>query len=429
MIERYEYPEMKKVWSDETRYKKFAEVEMAHIDGLAKTRVISHADAEAIKEHCTVDVDLIHKYEQDTHHELFAFLRCLENFSTKEGKRWIHYGLTSSDVLDTANSLIVKEASRLIYKEIDEMLETLKYLAYKYEYTPCVGRTHGQVADMTSFGLKFALWYDELFRNKYKLKDAEDEFCVGKLRGAVGTYSSTTPESEEYAIKKVLKLRLPAITTQVVGRDRYADFMSRLCLVSGTMEMIATEIRNLSRTEISEVSEPFGKKQRGSSAMPHKHNPIKCENVCGCARIMRGYMMASFENTSLWDERDISHSSAERFELEDGMSLLYHMLKTMNYVLSNLKVNESQIEHTFYEYMPSMRKQQVFLKLIERGVERDRAYNMVKKAYVDYDSDDDDSQIRKYIPANELDEIFIGKDAFDEIVCGVEHIYEEVFEE
>ena len=341
MIERYRIDEIENIFSLESRYKYFLNVEIAVIKGYVELGIIPNEDYLKIKEKAKVDVSLINKIEKETKHDVIAFTRSLSTFLDEE-KRWIHYNLTSTDVVDTALSLQIKDASSFVLIEIDKFLTTLKNMALTYEYTPIIGRSHGMHAEITSFGLKFATYYDELMRCKKRFIDELNNVCCAKISGTVGNFANLPYELEEIVAKE-LGLNRPNSSTQVLSRDRLMGFTFSMVAIASLLTKISTEIRHLSRSEVKEVGEHFYQNQKGSSAMPHKKNPISSENVAGLARYIISSLYMAIENNDLWHERDISHSSNERIYINDDISLLIYILRRMDKVITDLDVDKEKM--------------------------------------------------------------------------------------
>ena len=376
MIARYQRKELKKLWSDESRYKAFLKVELAssrawHELGLFDEETLNQLQKASFK------IKDIEHFELETKHDVIAFTKAV-GLSLGEEKKWFHYGLTSTDVVDTAQSLILKEVNQIIKKDIDSFMLVLKEKAYLYKDLPTIGRTHGIHAEITSFGLKFALWYEDFKRLRKLFIEASKEIEVAKLSGAVGNYSASQPLLQEKVANK-LKLTSSVISTQTLQRDRHAHYVSVLALIGSELEKIAIEIRHLSRTEVGEVSEYFDINQKGSSAMPHKRNPISSENITGLSRVLRGYMNASFENIPLWHERDISHSSVERIILPDATTLIDYMLSRYENTLSSLIVNEEVVKSNIDRTYGVIYAQQVLNMMIRNKIDREFAYEIIQK--------------------------------------------------
>lgn len=376
MIERYCLPRMAHLWSDEHRFSTMLKVEVLACEAMAKLGHVPKKAADEIKKRARFNVQRIRKLEESTKHDVIAFIK---NVSENVGApaKYIHKGLTSSDVLDTALSCAMKEAASILIEDLKQLNIVLKRQARRFKYTIMIGRTHGVHAEPTTFGLKLALFFDETNRNIERLNYAKEIISVGKLSGAVGTYAAVDPFVEEYVCKR-LGLRPDKISTQIVQRDRHAQFLTTLAIAGSSLEKFATEIRNLQRTEILEAEEPFEEGQKGSSAMPHKRNPIICERVCGLSRILRANAVASMENISLWHERDITHSSAERIIIPDSTILLDYILELMLGIFSNLKVYPERMQQNLELSKGLLFSQQVMLALIEKGLSRLQAYDIVQ---------------------------------------------------
>ena len=377
MIARYSLADMQKVWTDNNKFSKYLDVELAAVKAFTHYGVVPQKDCDKILQNAKIDVNRIAEIEAETKHDVIAFTRCVCE-SLGEEKRWIHYGLTSSDVIDTAHGLLLREANDIIDRRIVNLINTLKAKAWEYKDVPTIGRTHGQHAEITSFGLKYALWLDELERNYGKFKETRLDVEVCKLSGAVGNYQETSIEIERF-VAKDLRLAPVAIATQVISRDRYAFYIYVLAALASTLEKIATEIRSLARQEIGEVSEAFSSGQKGSSAMPHKRNPIGSENICGCARVMRSYVNVALENNILWDERDISHSSAERIILADSTTLLDYMLNRLNNIIVKLNVYPEKMMDNIYLTFGSVFSGKVLNEMVKNGWNRNDAYDIIQK--------------------------------------------------
>ena len=416
MIERYSLPEMEEVWSLDNRIKKWIEVELAVAEAESEEKLIPPKTYERIKRKLRVDpshiLERMKVVEKKVDHELVAFITVLEEEIGEDG-RFIHYGLTSSDIIDTANALLIKEALGKIKEVLKEVSDSLFKLSENYKKTQIMGRTHGVYAEPTSLGLKFLGFYSESLRNIDRLNKAEREISFGKISGACGTYSFLNPRVEEKALEK-LGLKPEPVSTQIVPRDRYAFLLSSMALLAAFLERIALEIRLLQRTEVGEIFEPFGKEQRGSSAMPHKRNPVKCERITGMARLLRGYLVTSFENIALWHERDISHSSVERIIIPDSFHILYFMLKETLKILKNLEVDEDRIQENVKKFGDFYYSEGLLLSLVKRGVKRADAYEMVKKASIESAKKKEslkeivikDENIKKILSKKEIEEIF-----------------------
>lgn len=376
MISRYSRKEMTNIWTEENKFNAYLEVEILTAEAWSKLGHIPASDVEKIRQNAKFNVERIYEIEQSTKHDIVAFTRCVSE-SLGDEKKWVHYGLTSTDVVDTANGYLLKQANEILRRDIEKFIEVLKNNAIKYKNTPCIGRTHGVHADITSFGLKWALWYEEMKRNYERFKRAAADIEAGKISGAVGNFANTPPFVQDYVCEK-LGIQSSNISTQTLQRDRHAHYMSVLALIATTMEKIATEVRHLQRTEVREAEEPFSKGQKGSSAMPHKRNPITSENMCGCARVLRGYMLTFYENVSLWHERDISHSSTERIIFPDSTILLDYMLNRYVKVLENLVVWPENMLKNIEKTHGVIFAQRVLILLINKGLSREEAYDTVQ---------------------------------------------------
>ena len=376
MILRYSREKMRKIWSDESKFSTYLKIEVLACSAWEKLGIIPSTDLDKIKENASFDLKRIAELEETTKHDVIAFTRAVSERLGAE-RKWIHYGLTSTDVVDTANGYLLKQTNDILYEDILDFMKVLKDKAIKYKNTPCIGRTHGMHADITSFGLKWVLWHEEMKRNLTRFENARSDVECGKISGAVGNYVNVDPFVQDYVCEN-LGINSSNISTQVLQRDRHAYYMATLALIASTLEKIATEIRNLQRTEIHEVEEAFSIGQKGSSAMPHKRNPISSENICGCARLMRGYVIPAYEDISLWGERDISHSSVERVILPDATELLDYMLNRFKDVLENLVVYEDMMLENIYKTNGVIFSQRVMTALIEKGLSREEAYDTIQ---------------------------------------------------
>lgn len=376
MIERYTRPEMGAIWTDENKYKAWLEVEILACEAWAELGEIPKADVQKIRENARFDVERILEIEQETRHDVVAFTRAVSE-SLGEERKWVHYGLTSTDVVDTALSYLIKQANEIIEKDLERFIEILKQKAIEHKYTVMMGRTHGVHAEPTTFGLKMALWHEEMKRNLERFRQAADGIRYGKLSGAVGTYTNIDPFVEQYVCGK-LGLKPAPISTQTLQRDRHAYYIATLSLIATSIEKFATEIRGLQKSETREVEEFFSKGQKGSSAMPHKRNPIGSENMTGMARVLRGYMVTAYENVSLWHERDISHSSAERIILPDATIAINYMLNRFGNIVKNLTVFPENMKRNMDKTLGLIYSQRVLLALIDKGMSREAAYDTVQ---------------------------------------------------
>ena len=411
MIARYSRPRMKKIWSDKNKFDQWLNVEVAVCEAWAELGEIPREDIVKIKK-ARYNLSRIAEFLKVTHHDMTAFLNSVAESLGAES-RFIHLGLTSSDVMDTALSLQLTQAARILTKDVTDLIAVLENKAVEHKYTIMIGRTHGVHAEPTTFGLKMALWIEEMKRNSIRLVEAGKCISVGKISGAVGTYASVPPEVEKIACAR-LRLTPAPISNQIIQRDRHAQFLTTLAIIAGSLEKFATEIRSLQRTEILEVEEPFAEGQTGSSAMPHKRNPELCERICGLARLMRGYALTSLDNIALWHERDISHSSTERITLPDSCLALDYMLSIFTSVIKELKVYPENMLHNIELTRGLIFSQRVLLALIDKGLTREEAYKMVqdnametwrgKKSFLALLKMD--KQITKYLTQNELKALF-----------------------
>jgi adenylosuccinate lyase len=378
MIERYNLPEMREIWSEEAKFNSWLEVELAVCRAHAELGEIPHEDVEELAEKATFTVERIEEIERETNHDVIAFVSAVSE-NVGDAARHLHFGLTSSDVLDTAGAIQLKRALALIYGEAKELTVLLVDMSLEYRDTIMVGRTHGVHAEPTTLGHKFAVWAFEMERNLERLQHAIEVASVGKISGASGTYANVGPEVEKLACEE-LGLRPALASTQVVQRDRHAEVLSTLAIVGSTLEKIALEIRGAQRTEIRELAEPFGSGQKGSSAMPHKRNPILAERMSGMARLLRSHAAVGFEDNALWQERDISHSSAERFVLPDASGVAYYMLRTTARILDGLDVDAESMRANLDLGGGLVFSGRVLLALVESGMDRDDAYEVVQRA-------------------------------------------------
>ena len=376
MIERYTRPEMGAIWTDEKKYECWLAVEIAADEAWSKLGHIPAEDVEKIKQNAKFSVDRINEIEAVTHHDVIAFTRTVSESLGPE-KKWVHYGLTSTDVVDTAQGYQLKQANDILRKDIQDFIDILAKRALEFKDTVCMGRTHGIHAEPTTFGLKFARWYSEMKRNQERFEHAARGVEACKISGAVGTFAEVDPEVEAYVCKK-LGLRAQEISTQVLPRDLHAEYIAAIALVATSLENIATEIRSLQRTEIHEVEEHFAKGQKGSSAMPHKRNPIGSENICGMARVLRGNVVTAYEDVTLWHERDISHSGAERVILPDSTIGLDYMLNRMGKILANLDVFPETMKKNMDKTLGLIYSGRVLLKLVESGMSREASYDLIQ---------------------------------------------------
>ena len=377
MIERYARKKLLNLWSDKTRFKHMLDVELATTFAFSQMGIVPKEDYEKMLKNAEFEVDRILEIEKETHHDVIAFTKAVTENLQAEGK-WLHYGLTSTDVVDTALALTLKNVNEVIENDLETFILVLKKQAINYKMVPCMGRTHGMHAEVTSFGLKWALWYDEMMRNYLRFKAARKVIEVGKISGAVGNFANIPCTVEEMVCAK-LGLDFAKISTQVLSRDRHCEYMYCLAQIASTLEKIAIEIRHLSRTEVKEVEEYFSKGQKGSSAMPHKRNPIASENICGCARVVKSNLMVAFDNNILWHERDISHSSAERIILADTTTLIDYMLNRYQGILENLTIFPDKMLKNINITHGAVFSGHIVNLLVEKGMSRIEAYDIVQE--------------------------------------------------
>lgn len=413
MISRYTRPEMGAIWIDEKKYECWLEVELAADEAWAKLGHIPEEDVAKLRKNAKFDVDRIAEIEATTHHDVIAFTRCVSESLGAE-RKWVHYGLTSTDVVDTAYGYQLKQANAILRKDLADFLEIVATQAKKYKNTVMMGRTHGVHAEPTTFGLKLARWYSEMKRNIVRFDEAAKAVEAGKISGAVGTYANIDPFVEQYVCDK-LGIRAQEISSQVLPRDLHAQYMSTLALIATSLEEFATEIRGLQKSETHEVEEHFAKGQKGSSAMPHKRNPIGSENICGLARVCRGHMVTAYENVALWHERDISHSSAERIIIPDTTILLDYMLHRFGNILKNLDVFPETMKKNMTRTFGLIYSGRVLLKLVDTGMSREEAYDLIQPKTAK--SWDEQVQFRPLLEADERITSRLSKadldDAFD----------------
>jgi adenylosuccinate lyase len=429
MITRYSRSKMTDVWSSNNKFQKWLDVELAACKAHVELGNIPQSSYATIKKNAQFNVDRISQIESEIHHDVIAFLTCVAEY-VGDDSRFIHLGLTSSDVVDTAFSLLIKDAGVILLENIEELQNALKEKAHQYKTTLSMGRTHGVHAEPTTLGLKLTVWYEEMNRNKQRLLSALNHINVGKISGAVGNYAHMPP-SLEALVCKFLELTPAPISTQILQRDRHAEFITTLAIIGGTLEKMAVEIRSLQKTEFNEILEPFSKKQKGSSAMPHKKNPIICERITGLSRVLRGYAITSLENQALWHERDISHSSTERIIFPDATISLDYMFSQMINVISGMTVNEEQMKQNIEKSYNVFFSQQLLLKMVQKGMLREDAYRIVQShAHQAFENKElfdikikSDPKITQLIPSNELDELF----SFATYTNHVEHIFDRVY--
>jgi adenylosuccinate lyase len=429
MISRYTRPEMGRIWTLENKYAKWLDVEIAACEAWSELRQIPKEAVTAIKKRARFDAERIDEIEKTVKHDVIAFLTSVaENVGAEA--RYIHKGLTSSDVVDTALSLLMREASDIILRDIKSLIAVLRKQAFAFKDITCMGRSHGVHAEPITFGLKFALWHEDMKRNTSRIKRAKEVISVGKLSGAVGTFSNIPTAVEEKVCRR-LQLRPEAVSTQVIQRDRHAECLMSLALTAASVEKIAVEIRHLQRTEVLEAEEPFEKGQKGSSAMPHKRNPVGCENLSGLARVVRSNAMAAQENVALWHERDISHSSVERIIIPDSFILLDYMLVRLTGILEGLQVYPENMKENMTRSYGLYNSQRVMLALAAKGLSREEAYALVQKdAMKSWSKRKDfkqlllsDKDIMKHLARREIDDIF----NLDRYLENIDYIFRRVF--
>jgi len=428
MIERYSLPKMSNIWQDEFKFKTMLDIEILTLEALASIGKVPKPAVIRIKRKARFNISQIKKIEEKTQHDVVAFVNCVAQ-NIGEDAKYLHFGLTSSDILDTTLGIQLKEASVILIEDLNKLLAALAKKAKKYKDMACVGRTHGVHAEPTTLGLKLALWYDETQRNLKRLQEAQKEISVGKISGAVGTYANIDPEVEQFVCKK-LGLKAVNISTQVIQRDIYAQYLSVIAVIGASLEKFALEIRHLQRTEVREVEEPFGKGQKGSSAMPHKRNPVICERICGLARILRANALASLENVALWHERDISHSSVERVIIPDSTILLDYMLYKFTAVVDGLLVYPENMLANLAKTKGLIFSQRVLLELMNKGLKRQKAYDLVQRAAMQVWRENIDfketllrnKEVIKYLTRKDLERIF----DLDYYLRNVNKIYKKV---
>ena len=431
MIPRYTHPEMGRIWSDQRKYETWLQVELAAVDAMAGAGVVPPEAAHDIRARAAVDTDRIEEIEQVTQHDVIAFTTAVAE-RVGPSARWLHFGLTSSDVIDTAQALQMRDACDLVLKDLDGLMQAVRIRADEHRRTPMVGRTHGVHAEPMTFGLKLALWYAELARDVARVQRAREVISVGKLSGAVGTFAHLPP-SIEADVCRTLNLQPAPVASQVIQRDRHAEVLSALAITASSLEKFALEVRGLQKTEIGEVEEPFAKGQKGSSAMPHKRNPIGCEQVVGLARLLRANAGAAFENNALWHERDISHSSVERVIVPDSFIALDHMLRRFTRIVTGMAVYPGRMRANLEHSRGVVFSGTVLLELARRGVSREQAYEWVQRNAMRafHESRDfkalllADADVTRVLPATDIERAF----DLDEQLKHVNHIFDRVFEE
>lgn len=435
MIPRYTRPAMGHIWSDENKYQSWLAVELAASEALAELGEVPVEAARALRTHARVDVARIQDIEREVKHDVIAFTTAVAESmaaaGAAESSRWFHYGLTSNDVVDTAQALQIKAASALIHQELARLAEILKRRAIEFQHTVQIGRTHGVHAEPITFGLKLALWYDEMRRNIRRFDAAAEDLRVGKTSGAVGTFAHIGPAAEDLICAK-LGLRAAPISSQVLSRDLHAAYISALGLITATLDKIALEIRHLQRTEVREAEEPFAAGQKGSSAMPHKRNPVTCEQICGLARVVRSNVQAAFENIALWHERDISHSSVERVILPDSTILTDYLLAKTSWLIDGLQVNAERMRRNLDSTQGLVFSGQLLLDLAAAGMLREAAYKIVQgKAMQAWKDESDfrktiseDPEVRSHLTAEKILESF----SLERQLRNVDAIFARVFQ-
>lgn len=426
MIERYSVEEIRKIWSFENKFKKYLEVEIAVLEALEDLKIIPKI-THRIKKNAKIDLKRIIELEEKTGHDVIAFVQSIEEITGKDG-RFFHFGLTSSDVIDTSYSLLLKETILKISSMLENLNKNILKKAEENKYLISVGRTHGIHAEPITLGIKFLSWYAEMKRCEKRLKETLEKISYGKISGAVGTYSQIPPEVEKISLTK-LGLKIEPVSTQIIPRDRYCDFMFSLAMIGEGIERIAFEIRNLQRTEIDELREPFREGQKGSSAMPHKRNPILSERLCGMARVIRSYLLATLENNALWNERDISHSSVERIVIPDASELTGYMIKTLNYIITGIEINKEKIKENLELTGGSIYSSSILTKLIQKGLSRKVAYEIVQRnAFLSKDEQGFlnnllyDKDVKKYLKEDEIRSAF----STENYIKNIDYIFEKV---
>ncbi|SOB98875.1 adenylosuccinate lyase [Ureibacillus xyleni] len=410
MIDRYTRPEMGAIWTEENKFKAWLEVEILACEAWSELGVIPKEDVALLRQNASFDMNRIYEIEKDTRHDVVAFTRAVSETCGEE-RKWVHYGLTSTDVVDTALSYLLKQANTILRKDIVNFIDILTEKAKEHKYTVMMGRTHGVHAEPTTFGLKLALWLEEMKRNLERFDAAAKVIETGKISGAVGTYANIDPFVEQYVCEK-LGLAAAPISTQTLQRDRHAQYIATIALIAASIEKFATEIRGLQKSETREVEEAFAKGQKGSSAMPHKRNPIGSENMVGMARLIRGHMVTAYENVSLWHERDISHSSAERVILPDATIALNYMLNRFGNIVKNLTVFPENMKRNMDRTFGLIYSQRILLALVEKGLSREESYDTVQpltaRAW------DEQTQFRPLVEANEKITSLLSKEEIDD---------------
>jgi len=431
MIDRYTLPEMGALWSEQNKFQKWLDVEIAVCEVHAEMGTIPVDALEQIKARAQFSVARINEIEKTTNHDVIAFTTNLAE-SIGEASRFVHYGLTSSDVVDTANALLLRDSADILLKKVDQLLETLKRRALEFKDTPQVGRTHGIHAEPTSFGLTFALWYDEMRRNQVRLRKARETVAVGKISGAVGAFAHLDPQVEEKVCAR-LGIKAAPVSTQIIQRDNYAEYLCTLAIIASSLDKFALQIRHWQRTEVREAQEKFKRGQKGSSAMPHKRNPILSERICGMARVVRANSIVGLENVALWHERDISHSSAERVVLPDSSIAIDYMLQKMTSLVDGLVVYPERMLENLNATRGSLFSGQLLLALTQAGVSREQAYEWTQRnALKAWDEGAElqplvlaDKEIRAHLSEDQIARAF----SLDTYLRNVEKVFARVFTE
>src|SRR5919109_1750767 len=429
MISRYTRPEMGRIWSEENSFQKWLDVEILAAEGLAQLGKVPKAAIARIRKKARFNVGRIREIESEVKHDVIAFLSCVAE-SIGDDARFLHVGMTSSDVIDTGLAIQFKEASSILIQDVKDLMSVIRRQAQKHKWTVMIGRTHGIHAEPITFGLKLALWYQEMTRNLVRLQKAAEDISVGQISGAVGTFAQISPKVEAYVCRKA-GLKPALISNQIIQRDRHAYYFATLGIIASSLEKFAVEIRHLQRTEVQEAEEPFTEGQKGSSAMPHKRNPILSENVSGLARLMRAYAMAALENVPLWHERDISHSSVERVIAPDATIVLDFMLRRMIYVLGNLSVYPANMKRNLERSGGAIFSERVLLALVDKGLSRDAAYRLVQRHALKVGREggdikrelSQDPEVRRYLSPEEIE----GMQRIEDHLANVDFIFGRVF--
>lgn len=429
MIERYALEPMNSIWQNKAKYDTWLKVEIAVCEARQELGLLKRKDLDYIKKNAKYSIDRINEIENITRHDVLAFTTNVGEY-LGEYSRYFHQGLTSSDILDTSLSILLKKSSKIISSDLEKIINKLKILAQEHKNTVMIGRTHGVHAEPITFGFKLALWYSEMTRNLNRLKLAEKEISYGKISGAVGNYAHIDPQLEDRVCKK-LGLKSTDISSQIIQRDRHAYFVNVLAIIASSLEKFTTEIRSLQRTEIMELEESFASGQKGSSAMPHKKNPVICERICGLSRVLRGYAVSALENNNLWHERDISNSSVERIIIPDSTILIDYMLNRFYFVLDTLKVNQHNMKKNLNLTKGLVFSQRIMLALTDKGLSREKAYKLVQdKALESWKRNKDfkeliinDKKIKKYISIDEIEKCF----DYQYFLRNMDFIYRKVF--